>query len=132
MIILNFSHPLSAEQIEQTRVLAGQPVEQVIDQPVQFDVLRPFEPQLAELFARAPLARLDLESRPLLVVLPALNFIAALVLAELHGRSGHFPAILRLRPQPGSNPVGYEAAEILNLQALRDAARARRFSGGAQ
>ena len=32
------------------------------------------------------------------VVPPALNFITAVLLAELHGRMGYFPAIVRLRP----------------------------------
>lgn len=130
MIILNFSHPLTPEQLEQTRRLSGQSIERVIHQPAQFDVLQPFEPQLADLFARLELTPAELETRPVLVVLPSLNHIAALVLAELHGRMGHFPAVLRLRPVPDSNPVQYEVAEILNLQALRDAARFRRAGGG--
>jgi len=48
-------------------------------------------------------------------------------LAELHGRMGYFPPLLRTRPAPGSLPPRYEAAEALNLQALRDAARAARL-----
>ena len=50
----------------------------------------------------------------------------ATLLAELHGRCGYFPAQLRLRPVPGSLPPRFEIAEVLNLQALRDAARERR------
>jgi len=62
--------------------------------------------------------------------LPSLNFIAALLLAELHGRMGYFPPILRLRPAEGSVPPRYAVAEILNLQALRDAARLKREPRG--
>ena len=39
---------------------------------------------------------------------------------------GYFPAVLRLRPVPGNAPPQFELAEVLNLQAMRDAARARR------
>jgi hypothetical protein len=42
-----------------------------------------------------------------------------------YGRIGHFPALIRLRPKSGSLP-SYEVAELLNLQAIRDAARRRR------
>ncbi len=49
-----------------------------------------------------------------------------LLLAELHGRMGYFPSILRLRPVRDSLPPAFEIAEILNLQALRDRARQRK------
>lgn len=44
-------------------------------------------------------------------------------LAELHGRCGYFPAHLRLWPKGGSIPPRCEAAEVLDLQAVRDTAR---------
>lgn len=55
-----------------------------------------------------------------------LNFSAVVLTAELHGRMGYFPAVLRLKPVPGSVPPRFEVAEILNLQAVRSEARARR------
>jgi len=69
------------------------------------------------------------QTLPLLVVPPALNFSAVALLAELHGRCGYFPAQVRLRPVQGSIPPRYEVAEILDLQAIRDAARGRRKTG---
>jgi hypothetical protein len=66
------------------------------------------------------------QTRPLLVVPPALNFIAVALLAELHGRMGYFPSCLRMRPVAGARPPRYEVAEVLDLQAVRDAARAKR------
>jgi hypothetical protein len=62
----------------------------------------------------------------LLINSPSLNFVAVVLLAELHGRCGYFPAHLRLRPVQGSLPPQYEVAEVLDLQALRDAARQKR------
>lgn len=126
MILLNFSHPLTPTQRGQIEALAGQAIEQVFDLPVQFDPQAPFGPQLAGLAARLPLDPTALQTEPILVNLPALNVIAGLLLAELHGRMGYFPPILRLRPVPDSLPPRYEAAEILNLQSVRDAARKQR------
>ena len=127
MILLNFSHPLTSAQLRQTEALTGQPVERVIDLAVQFDNDQPFLPQLEALAGRIPLSPAELQSAPLLVNLPALNFIAALLLSELHRRMGYFPPVLRLRPAADSLPPRYEAAEVLNLQKVRDAARKTRY-----
>ena len=126
MILLNFSHPLTPAQLEQVEDLTAQKIERVIALNVHFDSQQPFLPQLQELAGNIPLDAASLQSLPLLVNPPALNFITAMLLAELHGRMGYFPPILRLRPAEGSLPPRYEIAEILNLQAIRDAARLRR------
>ena len=127
MILLNFSHPLTPEQTAQVENLAGQKIEQIITFPVQFDNNQPFLPQLAELVGSLPLSSEELQTQPILLNPPSLNFITGLLLAELHGRMGYFPPILRMRSIPDSLPPRYEVAEILNLQALRDEARHRRF-----
>ena len=126
MILLNFSHPLTPDQLAQVQSLTGRPVERVIDLPTQFDHATPFLPQLDQLMARLDLTPTDWQTAPLLVNLPSLNFIAAPLLAELHGRMGYFPPVLRLAPVSGSLPPRYEVAEILNLQAVRDSARGKR------
>jgi len=48
------------------------------------------------------------------------------LLAELLGRMGHFPTIVRLRPQANSLVTAYELAEIINLEGVRQLARIRR------
>ncbi len=128
MILLNFSHPFTSAQLDQVRVLIGNQDDalQVVELPVQFDVQQPFEAQLAALMARLPLSSIELQGEPMLLNLPSLNYIAAMLLAELHGRMGYFPAMLRLRPAAGSVPPRFEVAEIVNLQGLRDAARMNR------
>jgi hypothetical protein len=126
MILINFSHPLTEAQIAQVEKLTGQTVGQVIDQPVQFDNNRQFIAQLGELLKDLPISSKKLQTEAVIINPPALNSITALLLAELHGRMGYFPAILRLRPVEGSLPTRYEAAEILNLQAVRDESRVRR------
>jgi hypothetical protein len=127
MILLNFSHPLTPEQKAQIETLTGQPLEQIVTLPVQFENEQPFLAQLRALVAQIPLSAEVLQTAQILVNPPALNFITALVLAELHGRMGYFPPVLRLRPLPQSLPPRYEVAEILNLQAVRDDARRTRY-----
>ena len=126
MILLNFSHPLTPEQLAQVESLAHSPVERLVNLPAQFSPAEPFEPQLQALLQGLPFTPDELQSLPLAVNLPSLNFIAALLLAELHGRMGYFPPVLRLRPVQGALPPRYEVAELLNLQGVRDAARTRR------
>ena len=126
MILLNFSHPLTPEQVAQVEALTGQKVVAVHQLPAQFDNQEPFLPQLGALLKSIPLTPEELQTLPLLVNPPALNFIAALLLAELHGQMGYFPPIIRVRPTKDSLPPRYEVAEILNLQAVRDQARRRR------
>jgi hypothetical protein len=126
MLIVNFSHPLTAEQQAQIEALTGQKVEKMIAVPVQFNNEESFLPQLQKLMANLPLTSEELQTKPILVNLPSLNIISALLLAELHGRMGYFPPVLRLRPVSGITPPRFEAAEIINLQNVRDAARTMR------
>jgi hypothetical protein len=66
------------------------------------------------------------QAAPLLVLLPGHSAAAAVVLAELHGRLGHFPDLVRMRPVEGAPLITYEVAEIINLQALRGQTRKNR------
>lgn len=72
------------------------------------------------------LSPVEWQTLPILVNPPALNVIAVALLAELHGRMGYFAPVLRLRLVAGSLPPRHEVAEVINLQALRAAARERR------
>lgn len=125
MNILNLSHPLTEGQVAQIAALTGEPVGAVVVAPTHFDADAPFAPQVAALLGGLGIAPDRWQTEAWLVVLPSLNYIAAAILAELHGRMGHFPAILRLRPINGVVTT-YEVAEIINLEAMRQAARARR------
>ncbi|MBN2007618.1 MAG: hypothetical protein JXA21_30015 [Anaerolineae bacterium] len=126
MIILNFSHPLTPTHLAQVEGLTGQSVERVIEVNSQVDVQQPLAPQVAAMANAAGLSSTEWQTAPLLVNLPALNFSAAVLLAELHGRCGYFPPCVRLRPIAGQVPPQYELAEVLDLQAVREAARRQR------
>jgi hypothetical protein len=126
MLLLNFSHPLTDAQLARIRELAGRDSERLIAVPTQFDHARPFDEQVRELLATVPLTPEQWQTTPLLVNPPSLAPITAVLLAELHGRCGYFPTIVRLRPIAGSVPPQFEVAELINLQAVRDAARMQR------
>jgi len=126
MIILNFSHPLTSSQLAQIQALTGQAPGRIVAIPCQIDTLQPLVPQVTALADACGLSSDEWQTLPLLVVPPSLNYVAAALLAEMHGRCGYFPAMLRLRPAPASNPPAFEVAEVVNLQCVRDDARARR------
>lgn len=126
MILLNFSHPITAAQLAQIESLTGEAPTRTLDLPTQFDEQEPFVPQLAALLATVDLTPEQWQGEPILVVLPSLNFIAALLLAELHGRMGYFPPVVRTRPVAGSVPRRFEIAELLDLQTTRETARKAR------
>jgi hypothetical protein len=126
MLLINFAHPITEGQRAQVEAMTGRAIERIVDVPAQLDNMLPFEHQVVELLDKVGLTSEEWQTLPILVNLPSLNVITAVLLAELHGRTGHFPAVMRLRPIPNSTPPQFEVAEILNLQAIRDRARQRR------
>jgi hypothetical protein len=127
MILLNYSHPFTPAHLAQIEALAGKKIARVIEAHSQIDAQQSLVPQVVALADQTQLTPLEWQSEELLINPPSLNFIAVALLAELHGRCGYFPAMLRTRPVPNSTPPRYEAAEIINLQAVRDEARKRRL-----
>jgi hypothetical protein len=126
LVVLNFSHPITAEQQADIERLAGQPVERVITVPVQLDHQAPFAPQIVALAEATGLSPEEWQTLPLVIHLPSLALAAGGLLVELHGRMGHFPTVLHLRPETSGPTTAFVVAGLENLQALRDAARARR------
>jgi hypothetical protein len=126
MILLNFSHPITGPQRGQIEALAGQSIARELAALPQFDEQQPFGPQVQALLDEIDLLPAQWQGEPILVVLPSLNFIAAALLAELHGRMGYFPPAVRTKPVAGAVPRQFEVAEILDLQAMREAARKSR------
>lgn len=126
MILLNFSHGLSSTEYSQIEIFAGRKISRLVVAHARFNEQQPFAPQAQALLATIDLTPTQWQSEPILVLLPSLNFIAALLLAELHGRMGYFPPTVRTRPVADSLPRRYEIAEILDLQLVRDRARQQR------
>ena len=126
MILLNFSHPVSPQHLGQIQALAGRPVERVVSLKTHLDQFDSFKNQINKLFLGVGLDAVEWQTQPILVNLPSLTSAAGVVLAEIHGRAGYFPPMLRFRQTQGSLPPVYEVAEILNLQEIRNSAREQR------
>ncbi|NLS78412.1 MAG: hypothetical protein GXY76_14230 [Chloroflexi bacterium] len=128
MVVLNYSHPLTQAQVAQLATATHRSVAQVRvrDIPANLDPLRPFDQQAVELANLAGLTAQEWQGLPIVLVPPSLNFGTAVLLAELEGRMGHLPAIVRRRPVARGPVTEYEIAEIINLQEARLRARARR------
>jgi len=125
MLILNFTHPLTPEQRAHIAALANTPIDEIRTIPVQIDQAEPLEPQIRAIVDAVQLSSEEWQTRSLLINPPGYAPAAFVLLAELHGRIGHFPSLIRLRPKPG--PVTtYEVAELLNLQTIREEARRHR------
>lgn len=126
MILLNFGHPLTADQSAAIEASLGRAPDRVLAFACQFDVTSGFVEQARRLLDGVDLTAADWQTAPLLVNLPSLAPIAACVLAELHGRCGYFPPIVRLRPVAGAVPPRFEFAEVIDLNGIREAARGTR------
>jgi len=126
VIVLNFSHPLTPEQLEKIEDLTSQKISVVKEIPVSFENMGSFVPQVKALADECALTPEEWQTQEILIVPPSLNFIAVTLIAELHGRMGYFPPIVRIRPVEGAVPPKFEVAEIIDLQAVRDRARKER------
>lgn len=119
MIILNFTHPLTEEQLDQIRALVEHPIEDVRTIRVQIDHVQGLEAQVRALVGAAGLTPEQWQNTPLLINPPGSAPAAVVLLAELYGRTGYFPASLRLVPVEGSAVVRYTVSEVLDLAAVR-------------
>src|SRR3954453_13663573 len=126
MLLLNFAHPLTEPQLAAGRALVREPIQGVKAVACQFDHDRPFGEQARALVDGVGLDAEGWQTTSLLVNLPSLAVIAAAVLAEVPGRAGSFPPVLRLRPVAGSVPPRFEVAEVIDLNGVRNEARKRR------
>ncbi len=125
-LILNFARPLTHANLLQLQNLLGA-LPEVIDLPgipVQFDNDQPLAEQVVNILDGAGLTLEEWCSLTFIVNLPGLAPAAAAVLAEIHGRSGHFPHIIRMTPSPEDKSV-YNVSEVVMLQNIRDNARER-------
>jgi len=123
MIVLNFGHPLNAECLKLIGEMLENPtIGEVKEIRVQINQDQPLSPQVVPLIKGIGWSSNQWQNGQFVVILPGLSAATAVVLAEIHGRSGYFPAIIRLRPV-GGPPAKFEPCEVINLAAVRDTAR---------
>jgi hypothetical protein len=126
MTVLDFGHPLTDAQKVMLEKQTGLTVERVLMVDTQIDIGAPLAPQVSAWLDGVPLSAVEWQTEPIIIVLPSLNYSTAVLLAEIHGRTGHFPTIMRLRPAPDSLVPRFDVAEIISLQNVREEARTRR------
>jgi hypothetical protein len=121
MLILNFAHPLTSAHLTRLAELLGVVVAQlsVRDISTRFDQTAPFAPQARALADAAQLDAVAWQTLPIIVNLPGHSAIAATLLAEIEGRRGHLPDVMRLRPVDGVTPLTFEVAEVVSLYGIR-------------
>jgi hypothetical protein len=117
-IVINFTRPLTERQLNQISAGTGFRIVDVIcppKSPIEFPENIPFEEQVSELVDKLGLTDEEWQELQILVHVPGYAPIAATLIAELHGRMGQFPKILRLK-RSATDANDYELAEI--IQAL--------------
>jgi hypothetical protein len=125
MLILNFSHPLTNDQSKQIEAFAATTIDDIRTIPVQINQDEPLDQQIIAIANATGLTSEEWQTRTLLINPPGYAPAAFALLAELHGRIGHFPTLIRLKPKKNILTT-YEVAELLNLQEIRDTARTTR------
>lgn len=125
VVIINFAHPITDVQREQIQKLSGSKIEEIINIETKLDLQRPLFSQIDALIESVPLTSEEWQTAPLIINIPGFSSVAVTLIANLHGRMGHFPTILSLRPVTGT-PQRFEVSEVLNLQQIRDETRKNR------
>ncbi|MFW6096869.1 MAG: CRISPR-associated protein Csx15 [Chloroflexota bacterium] len=126
MILVNFSHPITDEQKQQLETITGQAVDIVRSVVCQFDNALPFAEQVAAAVDEVGLSSEEWQEEAIVVNPPGYAPAATTLVAELHGRTGYFPSLMRVRPVADSNPPQFEVAEVINLHEVRERARTKR------
>jgi transcriptional regulator with XRE-family HTH domain len=122
ILLLNFAHSLTVQQRVQIEELSKTTIENIVAISTLINEEEPLESQITSLIEAVDQSIPDWHKRDMLINPPGYAPAAFLLLAEIHGRIGHFPTFIRMRPIH-SSVTTYEVIELLNLQIIRDAAR---------
>ena len=127
-LVLNFSGhpvlPIQKQNIEQLMHWRSLEVLDVSLGNVPED--ENFVPSIAKALEKIDLTPEEWQTTPLVVVPAGYSLIWSVVLAELHGRLGYFPDVVRLCPSTKPSMEKYEVAEIMNLREVRHNSRDKR------
>ncbi|GIV86168.1 MAG: hypothetical protein KatS3mg054_0197 [Chloroflexus sp.] len=124
MYVLNFGHPMTETQVNAIKNHCGVEDVEVKTVKVQVDMDAPLAPQIAALVDTIGFTAEEWQNKSIVVNLPGLSTAAAVLIAELHGRMGYFPPVVRLKQE--GTPPRFVVAEVINLANVRNTARQRR------
>ncbi len=127
-LALNFSgHPVPQGQQQAIKTRMGWPKLEVID--VAMGTVAEDESFLKNALRKVDgidLLPNEWQTTPLVVIPSGYSPLWSALLAEIHGRLGHFPDVVRLRRTPQGERETFEVAEILDLRDIRHLARTKR------
>ena len=114
MLLLNFAHPLTDEQLAQASNLLDA-VLTVQTIPTHVDRQRPLAEVAHEMVNAVEISPDDWQTLPIIINPPGLASLALALIANIHGRAGYFVPMLNIRPEADTTPQRFEVAEIINL-----------------
>lgn len=126
-VIVNFTHPITEEQCKQIEEKAGLYISEIVQPtkiPIHFNEDNSFEEQVVKCIDEIGLTDEQWQGLQILVNIPGFATIAAPLIAELHGRMGHFPNVIRFK-RSKTDATRYDFEEVVQLQRIRDNARSR-------
>jgi hypothetical protein len=116
MVILNFSHPLTLEQIEQLKEKLHVSTFTVETVPVQIDQTQPLTPQIEQLMHF--LTTLHVSADKVILHLPGFAPAAACVIAQFYHMTERWPRFIRLTPVHAVGQTRYDIFEIVDLEEV--------------
>jgi hypothetical protein len=127
-LIINFSgHPVLPGQQQDIGQMMHWPSPEVIDVSLgNVTEDHNFVSTIEKAVEKITLSPEEWQATPLVVIPAGYAAIWSVVLAELHGRLGYFPDVVRLRPAKTVSNEKFEVAEIMNLREVRHNSRDKR------
>lgn len=124
MTILNLASQLSSDDVSAVAALSGRKPRRVVNVVPNFVESEPLGPQVRELLDGLGFSSADWEKQSIILNLPPDPAASALIVAEIAGRRGRTPSVIRWRTAPGGQ--GREPAEVISLHEIRKEARHQR------
>jgi hypothetical protein len=121
MTLLNLAEPLSREDVSTIAAMCGRKVRKAIDADAAFATSQPMSAQVRALVDKLGLSAREWENSSLVLCLPADPVAAALIVAEIAGRRGRTPTIVRFATDKTTGRR--EPVETISLHEVRKEAR---------
>lgn len=127
-LILNFSgHPVLDAQKRDIGQMMHWSSSEVINVPIgNVPEDHNFISSIEKAVQKIALSPEEWQSTPVVVIPAGYSQIWSVVMAELHGRLGYFPDVVRLRESSTVSNEKFEVAEIMNLREVRHNSRDKR------
>lgn len=124
MTILNLASPLSSDDLSMISALCGRKARRVVDLGHAFSETEPLAPQVRALLDTLGFTSSDWQKQSIVVNLPADSVASTLIVADIAGRRGRTPSVIRWKSS--GNRGRMEPFEVISLHEIRKEARHQR------